>query len=242
MVIDIQGLNKAFAGRPVLQDISLGISRGETVVLAGPSGAGKTTLLRCMTGLEMADAGVIRVDGQELAAEGTDGGRARERQLVSIRRRVGFVFQQWHLFANLTVLANVVEAPIHVHGASRRDATARARLLLDRVGIGHRAAAYPDELSGGEQQRAAIARALVVNPEVLLLDEPTSALDAERVDDLLALLRELRSVDGGDNLTDNLTIVAASHDVRVPAALGARLVAMAGGRIAGDTRSVGRDD
>ena len=237
LVIDIQGLNKAFAGRRVLQDISLGISRGETVVLAGPSGAGKTTLLRCMNGLETADAGVVRVVGQELAAEGIDGGRARERQLVSIRRRVGFVFQQWHLFANLTVLGNLVEAPIHVHGASRHDATARARLLLDRVGIGHRAAAYPDELSGGEQQRAAIARALVMNPEVLLLDEPTSALDAERVDDLLALLRELRSLDGGDNLTDNLTIVAASHDARVPAALRARLITMVGGRIAGDTRS-----
>ena len=236
LVIDIQGLNKAFAGRRVLQDISLGISRGETVVLAGPSGSGKTTLLRCMNGLETADSGVVRVVGQELAAAGTNGGRARERQLVSIRRRVGFVFQQWHLFANLTVLANVVDAPIHVHGATRHDATVRARLLLDRVGIGHRAAAYPDELSGGEQQRAAIARALVMDPEVLLLDEPTSALDAERVEDLLALLRELRSLDGGENLT----IVAASHDVRVPAALGARLVAMVGGRITGDGRSVGR--
>jgi polar amino acid transport system ATP-binding protein len=246
LVIDIQGLNKSFAGRRVLQDISLGISRGETVVLAGPSGAGKSTLLRCMNGLETADTGVVRVVGQELAGEGTDGGRARERQLVSIRRRVGFVFQQWHLFANLTVLANVVEAPVHVHGASRQDATARARLLLDRVGIGHRAAAYPDELSGGEQQRAAIARALAMNPEVLLLDEPTSALDAARVDDLLALLRELRSLDGGDslsgNLTDTLTIVAASHDIRVPAALGARLVAMESGRIIDLHRRAGAGD
>ena len=237
MVIEIRGLNKAFAGRPVLQDISLGISRGETVVLAGPSGSGKTTLLRCMNGLESADSGTVRVVGHELGAGQRPDGPARARQLVSIRRRVGFVFQQWHLFANLTVLANVVAAPMHVRGASRQDATARAHRLLERVGIRHRAAAYPDELSGGEQQRAAIARALAMTPEVLLLDEPTSALDAERVDDVLALLQELRSLAGAENLT----IVAASHDSRVPAALGARLVVMASGRIAnpgtGDDRA-----
>ena len=243
MLIEVESLRKTFAGRRVLDDVSLRVSRGETVVLAGPSGAGKTTLLRCMNGLERPDAGTVRVAGQTLVAHGP----ARDRQLVAIRRRVGFVFQQWHLFANLTVLDNVMEAPMRVLGRSRAKAAARAEALLHQVGIAARATAYPDELSGGEQQRAAIARALAMDPEVLLLDEPTSALDAGRVDELLALLRAIRDGDGeGEAEADaevevearveanKLTLIVVSHDARVPAGLGGRLVTMAAGRIVAD--------
>jgi polar amino acid transport system ATP-binding protein len=225
LLLQIERIRKTFAGRRVLDDLSLTVDRGETVVVTGPSGSGKTTLLRCINGLESPDAGTVRVDGYTLG----NGLPNRDRDLLAIRRRVGFVFQQWNLFANRTALQNVIEAPIHVSGLSRATATTRALGLLDRVGVGHRADAYPDELSGGEQQRAAIARALAMEPKVLLLDEPTSALDAARVEDLMALLREIRG--DGNNA---LTLIVVSHDARVPVGLGGRLVTLAAGRIASD--------
>ncbi|MES1205490.1 MAG: ATP-binding cassette domain-containing protein [Pseudomonadota bacterium] len=221
MLIQVTDLRRALSGRPVLDGVSLDVAGGDCVVITGASGAGKTTLLRCLNGLERADAGTIRVGEHTLHPHGTD----RERTLLAIRRRVGFVFQQWNLFAHQTVIGNVVEAPIHVAGRARGEATARARTLLEQVGVGHRAAAYPHQLSGGEQQRAAIARALAMDPDVLLLDEPTSALDPARVDDLLALLRGLAA--GG------LTLIIVAHDARVPAGLGARVVVLERGRIAG---------
>jgi polar amino acid transport system ATP-binding protein len=221
--IEIAGLYKTLGGRTVLRDVSLRVPRGQTVVITGPSGAGKTTLLRCMNGLELADAGTVRVGEDELRPGAGD----LERQLAKIRRRVGFVFQQWNLFANRTVIGNVVEAPIHVAGLSRHDAEASARTLLERVGILHRAAARPHELSAGEQQRAAIARALAMHPEVLLLDEPTSALDTGRVDELLALLRDLA--------TDGTTLIAVTHDARIARTLGGRAVILEDGRITGDS-------
>ena len=223
--MEIERVSKTFAGRRVLDDVSLRVDRGETVVVTGPSGSGKTTLLRCINGLERPETGTVRVGPNTLGA----GIRTQERELLAIRKRVGFVFQQWNLFANRTVLQNVIEAPIHVSGLSRATATTRALALLERVGVGHRVDAYPDELSGGEQQRAAIARALAMEPEVLLLDEPTSALDVARVDDLLALLREIRG--GAKNA---FALIAVSHDARVPAGLGGRLVTLAAGRITSD--------
>jgi polar amino acid transport system ATP-binding protein len=225
LLVEIERVSKTFAGRRVLDDVSLRVDRGETVVVTGPSGSGKTTLLRCINGLERPDTGTVRVGPHTLGA----GVRTQERELLAIRKRVGFVFQQWNLFANRTVLQNVIEAPIHVSGLSRATATTRALALLERVGVGHRVDAYPDELSGGEQQRAAIARALAMEPEVLLLDEPTSALDVARVDDLLALLREIRG--GAKNA---FALIAVTHDARVPAGLGGRLVTLVAGRIASD--------
>lgn len=243
LLVDIHELRKEHAGQPVLDGVSLQVERGETVVLTGPSGAGKTTLLRCINGLERADTGTVQVAGHQLspAAPGLKGQEQprgeRERELLAIRRRVGLVFQEWHLFRNLSVLENVMEAPIHVARLPRAESLARARALLERVGIAPRAAAYPDQLSGGEQQRAALARALAMEPDLLLLDEPTSALDAARVDDLLSLLRELPAGDGG-----KLTMIVVSHDARVPAALGARLIAMAAGRIVHDSDGVHRSN
>jgi polar amino acid transport system ATP-binding protein len=219
-VIEVEALTKRFGARTVLHAVSARVGRGEAVALCGPSGSGKTTLLRCLNGLERADAGTIRVEGQELRA-GT--GAADDRALQALRRKVGFVFQQWHLFANLTVLENVIEAPIHVAREPAARAETRARALLERVGIAHRAAARPHQLSGGEQQRAAIARALAMTPSVLLLDEPTSALDPERTRDLVALLRGL--------CADGLTLVCVTHDGGFARDLGARVLTLREGRI-----------
>jgi ABC-type polar amino acid transport system ATPase subunit len=218
-LIEIDGLRKAFGARVVLDGVSLRVAAGEAVALMGPSGAGKTTLLRCINGLERADAGTVRVAGKTLAA----GAASDDRALAAIRREVGFVFQTWNLFHNRTVLGNVIEAPVHVARVPVADATARARALLDEVGIAHRADARPTELSGGEQQRAAIARALAMGPSVLLLDEPTSALDPERALALVVLLRRLGA--GG------LTLVTVTHDAAFARELGARVIRIGAGRI-----------
>ncbi len=218
-MIEVTNLRKILGGRTVLDDVSLRVPRGQSVVVMGDSGSGKTTFLRCLVGLEPADAGSVRVGDVQLDPGAAD----HDRVLLRLRRRVGFVFQQWNLFTNRNVLGNVVEAPIYVACLPRETALAKARALLERVGIGQRAAAYPHELSGGEQQRAAIARALAMEPEVLLLDEPTSSLDAGRADSLLALLRDLA--------TGGLTLIVATHDARVPAALDARVVVLANGRL-----------
>jgi polar amino acid transport system ATP-binding protein len=220
-LIEVRDLRKQLGGCAVLDGISLTVAAGEAVAIMGPSGSGKTTLLRCLNGLERADAGAVRVGPDELRAGDPDWDRA----VARIRRRAGFVFQQWHLFANRTVLGNVIEAPVHVAGEDPTAAIGRARALLERVGIAHRAAAFPHELSGGEQQRAAIARALAMSPQALLLDEPTSSLDAGRVGDLVRLLAGL--------VADGLALLAVTHDDRFARALGARVLTLRDGRLEG---------
>jgi ABC-type polar amino acid transport system ATPase subunit len=200
--------------------VSLAVEKGESVALMGPSGTGKTTLLRCLNGLERPDGGVIRVGGHELKA-GDEASYAKG--LFAIRQRVGFVFQQWHLFGHKTVLGNVMEAPVHVRGMPVAEARARATELLEEVGVAHRLSAYPHQLSGGEQQRVAIARALAMTPEVLLLDEPTSALDEERIDGLIALMRRLAQ--------RGLSLVAVTHDAQFARELFTRVIVMAEGRV-----------
>jgi polar amino acid transport system ATP-binding protein len=218
-MLEVDRLCKRLGGRAVLDGVSLAVRAGEAVSIMGPSGSGKTTLLRCLNGLERADAGTVRVGPYELAPSSPD----YERVLAHVRRRVGFVFQEWHLFANRTVLGNVVEAPVHVAREREDDAARRARALLERVGVAHRADAYPHQLSGGEQQRAAIARALAMSPEVLLLDEPTSALDRDSVAGLVTLLASL--------VTDGLALLAVTHDERFCQALGGRVLTLRDGRI-----------
>ncbi|MBN1207780.1 MAG: amino acid ABC transporter ATP-binding protein [Myxococcaceae bacterium] len=217
-MIEVRELTKRYADRTVLEGVSATFSKGEVVALLGPSGGGKSTLLRCLNGLESFDSGTVRVGEHSL-----EPGRARTAQLWSIRRRVGFVFQQWHLFAHRTALGNVIEAPVHVKGLSMKEATERARELLAKVGMSHREGAYPSEMSGGEQQRVAIARALAMEPEVLLMDEPTSALDPERVGELVALLERLRA--------EGLTMVTVTHEMRFAQALASRVLVLHGGHI-----------
>jgi polar amino acid transport system ATP-binding protein len=219
-MIEIRELTKRFADRTVLDGISATFAKGEVVALLGPSGGGKSTLLRCLNGLESFDSGVVQV-GECVLHPGR--GRAHSARLLHVRQRVGFVFQQWHLFAHRTALGNVIEAPVHVKGQDVREATERARALLAKVGMSHREGAYPSEMSGGEQQRVAIARALAMEPEALLLDEPTSALDPERVGDLVALLDQLRS--------EGLTMVTVTHEMRFAQALASRVLVLHGGHI-----------
>ena len=217
--VQVSDLRKSLGGRAVLDGVSFDVARGDALVIMGPSGTGKTTLLRCLNGLESFEGGSVRVGDDQLSP----GHHAGDAGPAAIRKQVGFLFQQWNLFPHLTVLQNVIEAPIHVAGLSPDQATARARALLERVGIESRADAYPRAMSGGEQQRAAIARALAMNPAVLLLDEATSALDRARADELLALFAELRA--GG------LTLIAVAHDPRVADALHARVATLEQGRL-----------
>jgi polar amino acid transport system ATP-binding protein len=222
-MIEILGLTKRLGGRTLLGGVSLRVAAGEAVAVMGPSGSGKTTLLRCLVGLERADAGTVRVGDDVLAPGAPD----YERTLARVRRRVGLVFQQWHLFPHLSVLENVVEAPVHVARRAPADAAREARVLLERVGIAARADARPHELSGGEQQRAAIARALALAPTALLMDEPTSALDGERVAELVALLRGL--------CAEGLALLVVTHDEQFARAVARRVVTLRAGVLSDQT-------
>jgi ABC-type polar amino acid transport system ATPase subunit len=184
-MIHVQGLHKRFGDTRVLEGVDHMQKAGEVAVLIGPSGCGKSTFLRCLNQLEQADAGTVEIDGLVV------GPRADRKTRTELRRRTGMVFQQFHLFPHLTVLGNVIEAPVHVGEMSRADATALAMELLAKVGLGDRAGFHPAQLSGGQQQRVAIARALAMRPRVLLFDEPTSSLDPQLRGEVLTVLRDL---------------------------------------------------
>jgi ABC-type polar amino acid transport system ATPase subunit len=187
-VLTITNLVKRWGSTDVLKGVGLRVERGTVGVLIGPSGCGKSTVLRCVNGLEPFQEGEVVVGTAHLTA-GTSNGR-RE-QLRQLRRCVGTVFQQFQLFPHLTVLENVIEAPIHVLGKPREIAVSEARSLLDRVGLSERVAAMPHQLSGGQQQRVAIARALAMQPDLLLFDEPTSALDPKMAGEVLSVISDL---------------------------------------------------
>jgi ABC-type polar amino acid transport system ATPase subunit len=188
-MIAVREVSKRWGALPVLDRVSLTVAPGEVAAIVGPSGSGKSTLLRCINGLEGFDSGEVEVGACRLTPN-LDA-RREARVLQSVRRRVGFVFQQFNLFPHLSVLGNVVEAPIHVLGLNREEAVARARRLLERVGLQHKLDAWPRQLSGGEQQRAAIARALAMEPDVMLFDEPTSALDPAMAAEVMAVISDL---------------------------------------------------
>jgi polar amino acid transport system ATP-binding protein len=221
-LLQVDSLSKSFAGRTIFADVSFDVAAGEAVAIVGPSGSGKTTLLRCLDGLDRADGGTVVVGPHRLDA----GERADRFQQAAraLRRSVGFVFQGCHLFSHRTVLENVMEGPVWVRREPPAIARDRAMALLETVGIAHRAGALPRELSGGEQQRGAIARALALQPEVLLLDEPTSALDPARTEALAVLLQRL--------VGDGLAILVVSHDLPFAEALAARRFTMDHGRLA----------
>ena len=220
-MLQITGLCKSFGGRLLFDDLSFAVQPGESLAVMGESGTGKTTLLRCLDGFEQADAG--RVSVGEITVDHADSAVRFRSGVLALRRRVGFVFQGWHLFAHRRVLDNVMEGLVYVRRVPAAQAAPRAQALLEEVGIAHRAQAFPQDLSGGEQQRAAIARALAMEPEVLLLDEPTSALDQGRVDRLTELLRGL--VRGG------LALVTVTHDAPFARAVAGRVLRLEGGRL-----------
>jgi polar amino acid transport system ATP-binding protein len=217
--LDVTGLRVHRGSSPVVHDVSFGAMKGEIVAMMGPSGSGKTSVLRAIAGLDPPAAGTIAVDDLRIdAAQPLRRDTGRE-----LHRRVGMVFQFHHLFEHLTALHNVWLAPVHVFGRARADAERRAGELLDRLGVGARAAAFPHELSGGEAQRVAIARALAVGPPVLLMDEPTASLDPARRDELAVTLKELAG--------SGTTLVIATHDDDFVAACAARVVRMESGRV-----------
>ncbi|MFZ5816814.1 MAG: amino acid ABC transporter ATP-binding protein [Bacillota bacterium] len=215
-MIRVEGLVKRFGHHTVLDGIDLTVARGEVVTIIGPSGSGKSTLLRCINRLEEATSGKIFLDDEEVTAPRAPVDR--------LRRRMGMVFQRFHLFRHLTVEQNLMVAPVNVLGISRAEARERAHALLERVGLADKAQAYPATLSGGQQQRAAIARALAMQPEVLLFDEPTSALDPELVGEVLSVMKELA--------LEGRTMVVVTHEMGFAREVSDRVAYMDGGRLA----------
>ncbi|MCC6981827.1 MAG: ATP-binding cassette domain-containing protein [Bauldia sp.] len=192
-VLEVADLHKRFGDTEVLKGIDFSTPAGQVIALIGSSGSGKSTLLRCINMLEVPDKGFVRIDGEEIAMETLRGVRrpADQAQLHRIRAELGMVFQSFNLWSHMTILRNVMEAPLHVQKRPRADVEEQARALLRKVGIAEKADAYPAELSGGQQQRAAIARALCINPKVMLFDEPTSALDPEIEGEVLRVIEVL---------------------------------------------------
>ncbi|MEU3824494.1 ectoine/hydroxyectoine ABC transporter ATP-binding protein EhuA [Streptomyces sp. SID161] len=198
-LIRLEGVTKRFGDNTVLDGLDLSVDTGRHVTLIGPSGSGKTTILRLLMTLAKPDAGTITVDGQRLFP-------APEKEVREVRKKIGMVFQQFNLFPNMSVLRNLTEAPVRVLGLSKDEAEERARELLDLVGLADKCDARPTRLSGGQQQRVAVARALAMRPQVLLLDEVTSALDPELVAGVLDLLRDIaRSTD--------ITMLCVTHEM-----------------------------
>ena len=217
---------KRFGKHVVLDHLDFTVARGERVALIGPSGSGKTTILRLLMTLEPVNGGVIWVGDTPLTHQyrGTTLVKASARHLREVRSRIGMVFQHFNLFPNMTVIENITEAPIHVRGESKEAARARARELLDMVGLADKADAHPSTLSGGQQQRVAIARALAMDPEILLLDEVTSALDPELVADVLGVLRDIAA-------STDITMLIVTHEMGFARDVADRVLVFDEGRI-----------
>jgi ABC-type polar amino acid transport system ATPase subunit len=221
-MIETVDLAKKHGRIEVLRGISLRVQQGEVAVIVGPSGGGKSTFLRCINGLERFDAGRIVVSGLELGPGAHASGQAEE-ALKRVRCQVGMVFQQFHLFPHLTVLGNVIEAPMHVLGLDRDRAVERAKTLLERVGLLDKIDARPHQLSGGQQQRVAIARALAMEPKAILFDEPTSALDPRMTQEVLAVLHDLAK--------SGLTMVIVTHAMSFAQRVAHTVYVFEGGRV-----------
>jgi len=214
-VISLRGVSKCFGARRVLDDVSLDVAMGEVVVIIGPSGSGKSTLCRVINKLEPVDSGEILLNGQPLPVQG--------KALALVRADIGMVFQSFNLFAHKSVLDNVTLGPRKVRGVAKAQAEAEAMALLERVGIGDQARKLPAQLSGGEQQRAAIARALAMNPLVMLFDEPTSALDPEMTGEVLDVIVDLAA--------KHMTMIVVTHEMGFARQVADRVVFMADGQL-----------
>ncbi|MET9676264.1 amino acid ABC transporter ATP-binding protein [Streptomyces sp. NPDC006482] len=223
--VEIRSVHKNFGPLHVLRGIDLDVRAGEVTVVLGPSGSGKSTLLRTINHLEKVDSGTVSVDGTLVGyrRSGNKLYELREREILKQRTRIGFVFQNFHLFPHLTVLENIVEAPVSALKRPRADAEAAARKLLARVGLADKAESYPKQLSGGQQQRVAIARALALEPGLLLFDEPTSALDPELVGEVLDVIKDLAA--------SGTTMIVVTHEIGFAREVADTVVFMDEGRI-----------
>ena len=233
-MVRAESVCKSFGALDVLKGVTLEVDAGQVLVLVGPSGSGKSTFLRCINHLEQVNAGRLYVDG-ELVGYREKGGRLHElrpKEAARQRRDVGMVFQHFNLFPHRTALENIIEAPIHVKGVKQDAAEARARELLEQVGLSAKADAYPAQLSGGQQQRVAIARALAMEPKLMLFDEPTSALDPELVGEVLAVMKRLAKA--------GMTMIVVTHEMGFAREVADQLVFMDGGVIVerGEPREV----
>lgn len=215
-MLEVKGLKKSFGDTEVLKSIDFTVNKGEVIAIIGPSGSGKTTLLRCISFLEKAEAGVIKLDDKEY-----DMVKASKSDIREIRKSMGFVFQSFNLFRNMTVLSNVMEGLVTGQKISKEAAKERALKMLEKVGMLEKAENYPDELSGGQNQRAAIARAIALNPEVILFDEPTSALDPELTVEVLDTMKNLAD--------EGTTMVVVTHEMNFARNVASRVVFMDGG-------------
>ncbi|MFC4712750.1 amino acid ABC transporter ATP-binding protein [Planococcus dechangensis] len=196
-MINVQALSKKFGDNLVLSDITTSVKKGEVVAIIGPSGSGKSTFLRCLNLLETPTSGTIEINGKNLTAS--------KKEIHKIRQQIGMVFQHFHLFPHMTVLENLMYAPVKAKGTNKNEAREKAQQLLKRVGLAQKASAYPNSLSGGQKQRVAIARALAMEPQLMLFDEPTSALDPEMVKEVLEVMKDLAKT--------GMTMVVVTHEM-----------------------------
>ena len=214
-MVHVENLKKNFGDLEVLKDISVDIAEGEVVVLLGPSGSGKSTFLRCLNQLEVATAGKILVDGNDVTDKHID--------INKVRENIGMVFQHFNLFDHKTVLENIMMAPVELKKMTKEEAKEKGMQLLKRVGMDSKADCYPSQISGGQKQRVAIARALAMNPKIMLFDEPTSALDPEMVGEVLAVMKELAS--------EGMTMVVVTHEIGFAREVADRVIFMDDGYI-----------
>lgn len=224
-MIKAVNIHKQFNQLEVLKGISLTVDKGEVIAIIGPSGSGKSTFLRCLNRLETIDQGSIEIEGDVLVTDSGQGkiNYAAEAEARQICRRMGMVFQQFNLFPHLTVLENVIEAPITVKGCKREDIVPQAEELLRKVGLAEKRDDYPSRLSGGQKQRVAIARALAMNPDIMLFDEPTSALDPELTGEVLKSMRKLAE--------EHMTMIVVTHEMAFAREVANRVIFMDNGEI-----------
>ncbi|WP_093243450.1 amino acid ABC transporter ATP-binding protein [Variovorax sp. EL159] len=220
-MLEASHIKKSFGALSVLNDVSLNVEEGEIVSLIGPSGSGKTTFLRCLALLEEISSGEIRVNGTTVA--GAASGSHSQAATKLMRWDIGMVFQQFNLWPHMTVLQNVIEAPIRVRGIPRDAAISSALEILNKVGIASKRDVYPAQLSGGQQQRVAISRALAMNPKVILFDEPTSALDPELRHEVLAVLKKLAE--------EGQTMIVVTHEMGFARSVSTRIAFLDGGKL-----------
>ena len=221
-MIEIKNIHKTFGNNTILRGIDLNIQKGQVVVILGPSGSGKTTFLRCLNALEMPEQGTIKFENEQpLAVDFGD--NPTKKAILALRRKSGMVFQNYNLFPHKTAVENVMEGPVFVQGKSVAQAKQEAMALLAKVGLADKAELYPYQLSGGQQQRVGIARALAIQPELMLFDEPTSALDPELVQDVLNTMKDLAE--------QKMTMVVVTHEIKFALDVADVVVVMDGGEI-----------
>lgn len=221
--LSVQDIRKSINQQEILSGVTFAADKGDVIALMGSSGSGKSTLLRCINLLTVPDDGVVQVDQQQIHFNPAKQTQLRHDEIISLRKKIGIVFQQFNLWAHMTVLQNLIEAPMHVLQQSRASCVTAAKELLAKVGLEDKCDHYPAQLSGGQQQRAAIARALMMQPEVLLFDEPTSALDPEKVGEVLSVMQQLAQ--------EGMTMLVATHELNFARCVANKSIFLDGGKI-----------